>query len=199
MRSIDRSRVKVLGIVGSPRKAGNTEIMLKEALKAAQEAGAEVELLRLAEKKIRPCDGCLSCGVTGKCKIDDDLMAVFKKMTEADGIIIASPVYFGSITPETKALIDRAGFYNREAHQRSAFTGKLGGALVVARRWGGLTSFHQIIQFFLNQRMIVSGLSGWGVGIGEHPGEVLKDKEGMDRARELGNVMTSLAMKLQSK
>jgi len=77
--------IRVLAIIGSPRKGGNTEIMVNEALKAAEETGAEVETLRLAEMDVKPCDGCLVCAETKKCVIDDDLMEVFDKMVRADG------------------------------------------------------------------------------------------------------------------
>jgi multimeric flavodoxin WrbA len=190
--------IKVLGIVGSPRRGGNTEILVDEALKAAESVGAETEMIRLSEKKVNPCDGCASCGETGKCKVKDDFAEVFYKMAEADAILLASPSYFESVTPQIKALIDRAGFYNTRALGRSAFTGKVGGAMVVAHRTGLATTWCQMLLFILSQKMIVPGIASFANAIGSAPGDVLKDSEGMDKARELGIAMTRLAEKLAS-
>lgn len=95
--------MKVVGIVGSARLGGNTEILTRIALDEVQKAGLETELVSLAGKKIEPCDGCRSCSKTGKCHIRDDFGSIFKKMKEADGIILATPVYFGAATPQIVA------------------------------------------------------------------------------------------------
>ncbi len=92
--------MRILGVVGSPRVEGNTERVVAEALKAAEEDDAETELLRLADRDLKPCDACLSCRKTGECRIPDDFNSIFEKMVQADGIILASPVYFSSATPE---------------------------------------------------------------------------------------------------
>ena len=103
--------IKIVGIVGSPRPNGNTERLVKAALdEAAKESEVEVESISLAGKTIKPCDACLACKKSKKCSIKDDFEPVFEKMVGADGIILASPVYFGSATPEIKSLIDRAGY-----------------------------------------------------------------------------------------
>ncbi|MCW4042615.1 MAG: flavodoxin family protein, partial [Candidatus Bathyarchaeota archaeon] len=102
--------IKILGIVGSPRIGGNTEYLVAETLKVMEKNGVQTELVRLSDKEIKPCDACLSCRKTGDCWIKDDLKSIFDKMTNADGIILSSPVYFGSATPQIKALIDRAGY-----------------------------------------------------------------------------------------
>jgi multimeric flavodoxin WrbA len=99
--------MKILGISCSARKDGNTVAMLNESLKAAKAEGAEVELYSVADKDIRGCEGCWSCTKTGKCKINDDVPALFEKMLAADGIIMGSPVYFWGMTSQTKAIIDR--------------------------------------------------------------------------------------------
>ena len=92
--------MKVLGIVCSPRRNGNTEIMVLEALRGAEDYGAETELVTLAERDIKPCDGCLSCEKTGLCHIDDDVQEVYEKMLDADGIIFGTPVYVGSVSAQ---------------------------------------------------------------------------------------------------
>jgi len=188
--------VKVLGIVGSPRCGGNTEILVKTALEASEVAGAETEMIRLAEKKVGPCDGCASCAKTKKCKFGDDFAEVFNKMASADAILLASPSYFESVTPQMKALIDRAGFYNNRATGRHAFDGKVGGAIAVAYRTGLATTWCQMLIFILAQRMIVPGIASFPNAIASEPGEVLNDKEGMDKAREIGEALAKLAQRL---
>ena len=90
--------MKILGIVGSPRKGGNTEILVEEALTATREAGAQTEIILLADKNIAGCDGCGSCFETGVCKIKDDMQSIYPQLEAADAIIFGSPVYFGGVT-----------------------------------------------------------------------------------------------------
>ncbi len=100
--------MKVLGIYGSPRKGGNTDILLEEAMKGAGEAGAEVEGLRLTALNVLPCLECHGCDTTGRCVIQDDMQKIYPKLTESDVIILASPIFFYGITAWAKALVDRS-------------------------------------------------------------------------------------------
>ncbi len=118
------------------------------------------------------------------------------KMAAADAILFASPSYFESVTPQMKALIDRTGFYNNRATGRHAFDGKVGGAMAVAYRTGLATTWCQMLIFILAQRMIVPGIASFPNAIASEPGDVLKDKEGMDKAREIGEAMAKLAQRL---
>jgi len=187
--------VKILGIVGSPRVGGNTELLVTEALKAAAAEGAETELLRLAEREIKPCDGCRSCRKTGECRINDDFKPVFEKMVQADGIILASPVYFSSATPQIKALIDRAGYLS--IARGRVFENKVGGPLVVARRAGQNFTLAELLFFFLHQGMIVPGSTYWNVAFGREPGEVLGDEEGMQTVRNFGKRMVWIIKRIK--
>lgn len=99
--------MKVLGILGSPRKGGNTELLLEEALKGAEAEGAEVERLRLTDYNIIPCKECLACYKEGNCIILDDMAKIYPKLLEADIILLASPIFFYGVTAWAKALIDR--------------------------------------------------------------------------------------------
>src|SRR4030065_2049732 len=99
--------MKVLGILGSPRKGGNTELLLEEALKGAEAEGAEIERLRLTDYNIIPCKECLACYKDGNCIILDDMAKIYPKLLEADIIILASPIFFYGITAWAKALVDR--------------------------------------------------------------------------------------------
>ena len=99
--------IRVLGIFGSPRSGGNTELLLEEALKGAEREGAEVERLRLIDYSIIPCKECLSCFQDGECIILDDMQKIYPKLLESDIIILASTIFFYGVTAWAKALIDR--------------------------------------------------------------------------------------------
>lgn len=99
--------VKVLGIMGSPRKQSNTDILLDSALEGAKEAGAEVEKVLVSKLKISPCLEIYACRKDGNCAIKDDMQMLYEKLLEADHIIFASPIFFYSITSQAKALVDR--------------------------------------------------------------------------------------------
>jgi len=126
--------MKALGIAGSPRANGNTEIITAHTLKAIGEEGIETELVSLSGLDIRPCNACMTCRSEETCPIDDDLWPVYMKMKDADAIIMASPVYFGSTTALLKALMERTGYiaYNNGR----PFDRKVGGPLAVAHHAG---------------------------------------------------------------
>lgn len=187
---------KITAFIGSPRKGGNSELLTKELLKAAEQEGAETEAIRLAEYDLKPCDACLACRKTKKCKIDDDGEKLFNKVMEADGIVLATPVYFGSCSPQTKIFVDRIGYLAKALGQ--PLNNKVGGALVVARRAGANFTYAQLLFFFLLSGMIVPGVSYWTIAYGREKGEVLNDKEGVETAREMGKKiawLTKLIMK----
>jgi len=189
--------IYIIGIVGSPRVEGNTEKLVVEALKAAsEEEGVQTELIRLASKEIKPCDACLSCRKTGECHINDDFQEIFEKMVKADGIILASPVYFGSATPQMMALIDRAGFVS--GARGRVFENKVGGPLVVARRAGQNFTFAQLLFFFLHQGMIVPGSTYWNIAFGREKGEVLGDQEGLRTVRNFAKKIVWLIKKIKN-
>ena len=173
--------MKVIGIVGSPRKNGNTERLITEALSVLESQGLEVEMVKLGGLEIKPCDGCLACRQLKDCKIRDDFQQVYAKMVAADGIIIGSPVYFAGPTPQVLSLLHRAGYLSMA--QGRVFDRKVGGPIVVARRAGETTAFTQLLMFFLHQGMIVPGSTYWNVAFGRAPGEVENDKEGMETVR----------------
>jgi multimeric flavodoxin WrbA len=181
---------KVTAFIGSPRKGGNSELLTKELLKAAEEEGAETEAIRLAEYDLKPCDACLACRKTKKCKIEDDGEKLFNKVMEADGIVLATPVYFGSCSPQTKIFVDRMGYVAKAIGQ--PLNNKVGSALVVARRAGANFAYAQLLFFFLISGMIVPGVSYWTIAYGREKGEVLNDKEGVETAREMGKKITWL-------
>ena len=100
--------VKVVGLVGSPRKNGNTELLINEALKGASNAGAETEVFRLANMNINPCNACVYCKSNeGKCALDDDMQILYDRLKHSDAFIFGSPVYMGSMSAQSKLFVDR--------------------------------------------------------------------------------------------
>ena len=99
--------MKVLGIAGSPRRGGNTDLLLAEVMRGAASKGAEVKTLILCDLDIAPCQHCDACVKKGKCKINDDMQMVYRELEQADRVVLASPVHFMGITAQMKAMIDR--------------------------------------------------------------------------------------------
>jgi multimeric flavodoxin WrbA len=193
--------MKVLGIVGSPRKNGNTEILMTHALNAVMESGLDTELISLAEKNIRGCNACMACSKKEECSIDDDLFSIYLKMKEVDGIILGSPVYFGSATAVMKALMERTGYISR--HNGEPFKGKVGGPLVVARRAGHNFTLSQITLWYQILGLVIPGSTYWNIAFGRNPGEVNSDEEGMKTAYNFGKnvawIVKSLALQPELK
>ncbi|MCG6186739.1 flavodoxin family protein [Maribellus maritimus] len=189
--------MKVVAINGSPRKKGNTALLINEIFKVLEENSVETEMIQLGNKPVHGCTACLKCKEIkdGKCHIKNDhLNYCIEKMTEADGIIIGSPVYFADITPEIKALIDVAGYVTRA--NGHLLKRKVGAAVIAVRRGGALHAFESVNNFFLINQMIVPGSSYWNFAFGREPGDVLKDEEGLNTIQTLGKNMTWLLEKV---
>ena len=191
--------MKVVAFNGSARKDGNTAILIKRVLKVLETEGFETELVQLAGEQIRGCNACRTCYNTKdkRCAIQDDKVNEYiSKMLEADAIILGSPVYFSMMTPEMKALIDRAGYVARA--NEDMFQRKVGAAVVAVRRAGGMPTFDAINHFFLASQMIVPGSSYWNIGVGNKKGEVENDTEGMETMETLGKNMVWLLKKTKA-
>jgi len=102
---------KILGIAGSPRKGGNTHILVSEILRGAKKAGAKTELISLSNLRIKECDGCHTCWETEVCWINDGMKRIYKKLMDSDCIILATPMYWHGPTVPMKALIDRLVYF----------------------------------------------------------------------------------------
>jgi multimeric flavodoxin WrbA len=187
--------MRMLGISCSPRKGGNTEILVKEALKAAADSGWQTDVFFMSEKKVAPCKACGSCHRKGGCVIEDDMQELYKLMDQADGIIIASPVYFGSVSAQAKAVMDRT-FALLGKH---SLKDKIAGAIVATRRVGAVQARSLIFAFCIAHGMIVAG---GGIGYGREAGDVLTGVGGginftaLDEARAVGAAMVRLGQKL---
>jgi multimeric flavodoxin WrbA len=191
--------MKVVAFNGSPRQNGNTAVLINRVLKELTVEGIETDFIQLGGQQIH---GCMACGICRKqknkqCKIDDNINQYIQKMAEADGIILGSPTYFSMMTPELKALIDRAGYVARS--NDFLFKRKVGAAIVAVRRTGAMTTFDAINHFFLINEMIVPGSSYWNVGIGRAVGDVEQDEEGLATMETLGKNMAWLIKKLKTK
>jgi len=180
--------MKVLGIVCSPRQGGNTEIMIKEALASSKEAGAQTELLSVVGKNIAPCDGCNGCRKTSVCLIKDDMQAIYQEMETADGIIFGSPVYFGSVSAQCKAVMDRTFAFLG----RLKLKGKVAAPILAVRRVGAGQTRNLLYGFFMVHGMIpVRGAIGYGM----EKGDVLQGVGGginMSALEEARNVGTDI-------
>lgn len=99
--------MKVIGIVGSPRKGGNTETLVEKVLSGAKEVGAEVEILKLNEMNIHGCQGCNFCKENGRCRQQDDMQKIYDALYSADAVVVGSPIYVSYVTAQTKLFLDR--------------------------------------------------------------------------------------------
>jgi multimeric flavodoxin WrbA len=190
--------MKVVAFNASPRADGNTAILIKKVIEQLEAEGIQTEYIQIGGQMIH---GCMACGTCRKlqnkqCKIvNDNVNSYIQKMAEADGIILGSPTYFSMMTPELKALIDRAGYVamgNDHMLKR-----KVGAAVVAVRRTGAMPTFDAINHFFLISEMIVPGSSYWNVGIGRAKGDVNSDEEGLATMETLGKNMAWLLKQLK--
>jgi multimeric flavodoxin WrbA len=192
-------QVKVVAFNGSARKDGNTATLLRRVLSVLDAEGFETELVQLAGEQVRGCNACRTCYTTKnkRCVIEDDKVNEYiQKMLDADGVLLGSPVYFSMMTPEMKALIDRAGYVARA--NEDMFKRKVGAAVGAVRRAGAMPTFDAINHFFLISQMIVPGSSYWNIGFGRKKGDVEGDEEGMQTMEDLGRNMAWLIKKLKS-
>jgi len=191
--------VKVIAINGSPRKNGNTAMLIDTVFAQLKKEGIETEQVQLGGKKIHGCMACMKCfeNQNKRCSMDNDILNVLvTKMFEADGIIIGSPTYFANVSSEVKALIDRAGLVaiaNGYMLKR-----KVGAAVVAVRRAGATDAFDAINKFFFINQLIVPGSVYWNLGLGQEEKEVKDDEEGLNTMKILGENMAWLLRKISA-
>ncbi|MBU1249456.1 MAG: flavodoxin family protein [Proteobacteria bacterium] len=186
-----------LAINGSPRKGGNTEILLNTVLAPLAEAGWETELVQVGGKKIKGCMACYKCftNLDNKCSVDNDVFnGIMEKMIAADALILGSPTYFSSVSAELKALIDRSGLVALANGER--FAGKIGTAVVAQRRGGATMVYDTILKMFQMSQMIMPGSTYWNFGVGRNKGEVENDAEGLANMNHVGRTIAWLGAAL---
>ncbi|MFA6100715.1 MAG: flavodoxin family protein [Victivallaceae bacterium] len=189
---------KAIAFNGSPRRNGNTHIMLSKMLEPVAAAGIGTELIQVGGKMLHGCMACGKCAENknNQCVIVNDMVnECIAKMLEADAIIFGSPSYFSGVTPELKALIDRSG-YVAIANGRK-FKHKIGAAVAVHRRGGAVNVFDSINHMFLMSQMIVPGSLYWNFGVGRESGEVAGDQEAMNNMKDLGETIAWLITALR--
>lgn len=187
-----------LAVNGSPRKGGNTELLLKEVLSELDNSGWETELVKVGGTAIRGCIACQKCfeNKDNQCSVKKDKFNdYFAKMLRADAIILGSPTYFAAVSADLKALIERAGYVAYANNH--AFSGKIGAAVVAVRRGGATHAYDTINHMFQMSRMILPGSTYWNMGFGLDKGEVVEDTEGMANMRHLGKSIGWLAKSIQ--
>ena len=179
--------MKVLMLNGSPRKDGNTAASLKEMEAIFAKEGIEVETVHVGALEVRGCLNCGACGKLGKCAIDDIVNEIAQKLKEADGMVVGTPVYYGSVNGTLMSILSRLFF-------SSSFdkTMKVGAGVVIARRGGCSSTFDQLNKYFTISGMPVVSSQYWNSVHGLVPGETAEDPEGLQTMRVLARNMVFL-------
>ena len=179
--------LKVLMLNGSPRPNGNTAVALREMETVFRENGVEVETVIIGNRAIRGCVACGGCAKTGKCVFDDTVNELAPKFEAADGLVVASPVYYASANATLVACLDRL-FYSTPFDK----TMKVGASVVCARRGGCSATFDELNKYFTISGMPVASSQYWNSILGRTPGEAEADGEGRQTMRTLARNMTFL-------
>ncbi|MBO6015616.1 MAG: flavodoxin family protein [Lachnospiraceae bacterium] len=179
--------MKVLIINGSPRVGGNTATAVDEMVKVFEAEGIVTEIVQIGNRDIRGCIACGTCAKNGKCVFDDAVNELAPKFEEADGLIVASPVYYASANATLIACLDRL-FYSTRFDK----TMKVGASVVVARRGGCSATFDELNKYFTISGMPVASSQYWNCVHGRETGQAKKDLEGLQIMRTLARNMTFL-------
>jgi multimeric flavodoxin WrbA len=194
-------KMKVVAFNGSPRKNGNTSILIKTVFGELEKEGIETEVVNLGGKDIKGCTACYQCFEQKeneyKClAIDDIINECIEKMINADGIILGSPTYFSNVTTEMKAFIDRAGLvaYANPGLLRH----KVGASVSVGTVSGTTQALMMMDSFFLCLEMFIVGANYFNMALGNDKGDVEKDERGLGTMKVLGRNMAFLLKKLNA-
>ena len=184
--------MKVLILNGSPRKDGNTARAIKELENTFAAEGVETDIIQVGNKDIRGCIACTSCYKTGKCVADDIVNEIAKKFEDADGLIVASPVYYASPNGTLVSCLDRL-FYSTRFDKRM----KVGASVAVARRGGCSATFDMLNKYFTISGMPIASSQYWNSVHGAKPGQCEEDLEGLQTMRTLAKNMTFLMKSIE--
>lgn len=179
--------MKVLLINGSPKSDGNTSIAIDEMVKIFREDGVETEVIQVGNKVIRGCIGCGKCFEKGSCVFDDIVNETAAKLETADGLVIATPVYYASANGTLVSFLDRL-FYSANYDM----TMKVGASVAVCRRGGSSATFDELNKYFTINNMPVASSQYWNSVHGRTPGEAARDEEGLQTMRVLARNMSFL-------
>lgn len=189
--------MKVLALNASPRKEGNTFLLLQHVLKPLKAAGHDTKLIQIGGKPLHGCRGCLACFKmkNGCCVFQDDIFnETASEARQADALIFGTPSYFSGMTAELKAFIDRLGLVSRA--NGFFLRHKIGAAVIAQRRAGADAIQADIHRMFLMSEMIIPGSTYWNMGFGQAPGEVNTDEEGLKNMENLGENIAWLLDKI---
>ncbi len=179
--------MKVLILNGSPKVNGNTMVAINEMVRVFDEEGIETEVVQVGNRDVRGCISCSTCFEKGKCVFDDVVNEIAPKFETADGLVVASPVYYASANATLIACLDRL-FYSARFDK----TMKVGASIVVARRGGCSATFDELNKYFTISGMPVASSQYWNSVHGNAPGQAVKDLEGLQTMRTLARNMTFL-------
>jgi multimeric flavodoxin WrbA len=191
--------MKVVALNGSARKDGNTAILINLVFDELKKEGIETELIQLAGNPIAGCIACYKCfkNMNRRCSVEKDMLNdIIEKMLQADGILLGSPTYFSDVSSGMRAFIERCGFVARANDYM--FKYKVGAGVVAVRRAGAIPAFNSMMLFLHYMQMMIPGSSYWNIAIGRDPGEVLKDDEGIQTMKTLGQNMAWLLKKVRA-
>lgn len=185
----------VLGINASARKDGNTALIMEIVFKQLNQQGIKTELVQFAGNIIEPCKACFACKGRKNCVFEKDMFfEVFERMAQADGILLGSPVYSADVSANMKAFLERAGVV--AAVNPGILKHKVGASVAAVRRGGGMSAVDTMNHFFLNKEVYVAGSTYWNMVYGKDIGDALKDGEGVENMKNLGQNMGWLIKKL---
>lgn len=179
--------MNILMISGSPHQNGNTAIALAEMKKIFDAEGVDTTIIQVGNKAVRGCIGCGSCYEKGKCIFDDDVNKAAQLFEKADGMVVASPVYYASANGTLVSFLDRL-FFSTHFDK----TMKVGASVAVARRGGCTATFDQLNKYFTICGMPVASSQYWNMAHGRAPGEAAQDAEGLQTMRVLARNMVFL-------
>ena len=191
--------MKVVGINGSPRKDGNTSVLIRKVFDELEAQGIATQLINLGPQSVNGCLACMKCfeNQDGHCvQKKDSLNQWLDEMRAADGIVLGSPVYFANISSQIKCFLDRAWMVARA--NGNMFKRKVGAGVVAARRAGTVSAFHSLNTYFTISEMVVVSSTYWNMGYGRDKQETLQDGEGLQIMANLGKNMAWLLRKINS-
>ncbi|MDK2861337.1 MAG: hypothetical protein PWP33_540 [Thermodesulfobacterium sp.] len=192
-------QMKVIAFNGSPRKQGNTQKVLELLADELTSQGIKTEIIQVGDKAIRGCLACYTCRKkqNERCAIEDEVNDWIQMMKKADGIVLASPVYFSGIAGTMKCFLDRAFLVS--AVNGNLFRHKVGAAIAVCRRAGGVATYDQLLHYLTYAEMVVATSNYWNGVFGLNPGEILQDEEGKQIVRILAKNLAWLLKTTQGK
>ncbi|WP_234124528.1 flavodoxin family protein [Clostridium hydrogenum] len=188
----------VVIISGSPRKNGNTELLLSILNIELKKNNINTEFISLSGKKINHCINCDKCIGINKCIQNDDFNSIYSKVLENKGLVIGSPVYVGMPTSLLMAFIQRLTYVSY--NNNHTLSKKIGGPIAVGGESGQLTTINSLVDFYLVNEMLIPGSNYWNIGVGINKGDIKKDEKGkayiMSFAQNLSSTMKIMEEKV---